>query len=78
MSKHPFLSRKFLVAVGVIISLILQEFLGLELKPETIAGMIAIGSAYIIGEAAIDWKAVKERLFLFFDEEFGLEEDEEK
>ena len=76
--KHPFLSRKFLVAVGVIISFLFKEYFGVAVTPETIAGISAVGAAYILGEAAIDWKAVTQKVTLLLEDEFNFEEDEEE
>ncbi len=80
--KHPFLSRKFLVAVGVILSIILKEYIGIDLDPKEIAWLVAIAAAYIFGEAAVDWKAVKERVVVIWEgddkEECVMPWDEEE
>jgi len=75
--RNPFTSRKFLVAVGTIVSIMLSEYYGMDIDPKVVGGMVFAAAAYIAGEAAVDWKAVKERIVLMLGEELELPEEEE-
>lgn len=70
MQGSRFTSRKFLVAVGTILSLLLKEFTGLSLEPVVVGGIIGVAGVYILGEAAIDFKAVAQKIIPIIHDEF--------
>ena len=47
-------SRKFWVAIGSMLSIILAELFGLDMSPEAIAGLIVMASSYVFAQGLVD------------------------
>lgn len=54
--KHPLASRKFWLAAVTAATILLEEYLGLSLDPETVVAVIVPVAAYILGESYVDSK----------------------
>jgi hypothetical protein len=59
MRKPALTSRKFWVAVGTILAIILSDILGVDLEPETVVTVVVAVAAYILGESWVDGRGVK-------------------
>jgi hypothetical protein len=53
------LSKKLTLAVTSIISLIVTNWLGFDIDFETIAGVVSIAVAYLLGQSYIDGKKIE-------------------
>ena len=51
-------SRKLWIAVGSVISILLAEFFGVNVSPETIAGIIVMASSYVFAQGIVDKSVV--------------------
>lgn len=54
---HRLRSRKFWVAVGTAIGLVLVDGLGFELDKETIIAVVTIVAGYLLGQSFVDAKS---------------------
>ncbi len=60
-------SRKFWVAIGTILSVLIAEFAGIDISPEAL-GAIVLGSAtYVIGQGIVDKSVVTEQVKVMGD-----------
>ncbi len=56
---NRFKSRKFWIAVGIILSAVLAELFGIEVEPEVLATIAFMGASYVFAQGNID-KAVQQ------------------
>lgn len=52
--KKCFSSRKFVVSVSMMTTVIFNHAFGWEMSPETIQNILLAGSSFIIGQGAVD------------------------
>ena len=55
-------SRKFWVAIGIIVSTLVAEFAGVQVSPEAIAAVVLMGATYVFGQGIVDKSVVTEQI----------------
>lgn len=56
--KETLSSRKFLVTLAGVITVVGNNYFGLHLSNETVLGIASMVSAYVFGQAYVDGKAI--------------------
>ena len=57
-----FKSRKFWIAVGTVFSIAISEWLGVDVAPEAIAGLVVAASSYMFAQGIVDKGVVSKQV----------------
>lgn len=60
--KAKLASRKLWVAIGSVVSILIAEFLGIQVSPEAIAGVAFLAGTYIFGQGLVDKSVISEQV----------------